>query len=137
MLFRSNDTYGHLTGDQVLRLVAIAVNQNIKGHDMAARYGGEELAIVLPSTALRQAVTVADHIRQAVMSKELMKRSTGEHLGRVTISMGVAHLHPGEAPQALIERADGCLYAAKRKGRNCVICETDPQVSPVSESRVA
>src|SRR5215470_1856086 len=132
-----NDTYGHLTGDQVLRLVATAMKQNIKGQDMAARYGGEELAIVLPSTSLQRAVTVADQIRQAVMGKDLMKRSTGEHLGRVTISMGVAHLHPGETPQSLIERADGCLYAAKHNGRNCVICETDPQMSPVSESRVA
>jgi diguanylate cyclase len=132
-----NDTYGHLTGDQVLRLVAAAVKQNIKGQDMAARFGGEELAIVLPTTALRQAVTVADHIRRAVMTKELMKRSTGEHLGRVTISMGVAHLHPGEPPQSLIERADSCLYAAKRNGRNCVICETDPEVTPVTQTQVA
>jgi len=132
-----NDSYGHLTGDQVLRLVAVAMKQNIKGQDMAARYGGEELAIVLPSTSLQRAVTVADQIRQAVMGKDLMKRSTGEHLGRVTISMGVAHLHPGETPQSLIERADGCLYAAKHNGRNCVICETDPQMSPIAQSRVA
>jgi diguanylate cyclase len=132
-----NDTYGHLTGDQVLRLVALAVKQNIKGQDMAARLGGEELAIVLPTTALPQAVTVADHIRRAVMTKELMKRSTGEHLGRVTISMGVAHLHPGEPPQSLIERADSCLYAAKRNGRNCVVCETDLEVAPVTQTQVA
>jgi diguanylate cyclase len=58
-----NDSYGHLTGDQVLRLVAIAVKQNVKGQDVAARYGGEEFAIVLPNTASRSAITVADHIR--------------------------------------------------------------------------
>ena len=85
-----NDTYGHLTGDQVLRLVAMSVKQNVKGQDIAARYGGEEFAVVLPNTVLRSAITVADHIRRAVMAKELMKRSTGEHLGRVTISVGVA-----------------------------------------------
>ena len=73
-----NDTYGHLTGDQVLRLVAMSVKQNVKGQDIAARYGGEEFAVVLPNTVLRSALTVADHIRRAVMSKELMKRSTGE-----------------------------------------------------------
>ena len=120
-----NDTFGHLTGDQVLRLVALSVKQNVKGQDIAARYGGEEFAVILPNTVLRSGVTVADHIRRAVMSKELMKRSTGEHLGRVTISIGVATLRPGDTVQSLIGRADACLYAAKRKGRNRVICETD------------
>jgi diguanylate cyclase len=122
-----DDTYGHLTGDQVLRLVALSVKQNVKGQDMAARYGGEEFAIILPNTVLRSAVTVAEHIRRAVMSKELMKRSTGEHLGRITISIGVAMLRPGDTAQSLIGRADACLYAAKRAGRNRVICETDPE----------
>jgi diguanylate cyclase len=124
-----NDSYGHLTGDQVLRLVAISVKQNVKGQDVAARYGGEEFAIVLPNTALRQAITVADHIRRAVMNKELMKRSTGEHLGRVTISIGVATLCASDNPQSLIERADVCLYAAKRSGRNRVIGEADPEAN--------
>jgi len=114
-----NDTYGHLTGDQVLRLVAMSVKQNVKGQDVAARYGGEEFAVVLPNTALRQATTVADHIR------------------RVTISIGVATLHRGDTAQALIERADACLYAAKRHGRNRVICETDPEVSPAAQTQVA
>ncbi len=132
-----NDVFGHLTGDQVLRLVAMSVKQNVKGQDLAARYGGEEFAVVLPSTALRQALTVADHIRRAVMMKELMKRSTGEHLGRVTVSIGVASFLPGEQAQSLIERADACLYAAKRHGRNRVICESDPEFSPAQESQVA
>jgi diguanylate cyclase len=124
-----NDTFGHLTGDQVLRLVALSVKQNVKGQDIAARYGGEEFAVILPNTALRASITVADHIRRAVMSKELMKRSTGEHLGRVTISIGVAALRPGDTVQSLIGRADACLYAAKRNGRNRVICETDPEIT--------
>lgn len=133
-----NDTYGHLTGDQVLRLVATALKQNVKGKDIAARYGGEEFAVILPSTMLRPAITVADHIRQAVMAKELMKRSTGEHLGRVTISVGVAIMREGDTPQSLIGRADACLYAAKRAGRNRVICETDPEIMPAaSENKVA
>jgi len=122
-----NDKYGHLTGDQVLRVVAIAVRQNVKGRDVAARYGGEEFVVALPNTALRSAMTVADQIRRAVMTKELMKRSSRERLGRVTISIGVAALHPGDTPQLLIERADNCLYAAKRNGRNRVICEADPE----------
>lgn len=132
-----NDTYGHLTGDQVLRLVALSVKQNVKGQDIASRYGGEEFAVILPNTVLRAAVTVADHIRRAVMSKELMKRSTGEHLGRVTISIGVASLHKGDTPQSLIGRADACLYAAKRAGRNRVICESDPELSATAQAAVA
>jgi diguanylate cyclase len=132
-----NDTFGHLTGDQVLRLVAIAVKQNVKGQDIAARYGGEEFAIILPNTPLRAALTVADHVRRAVMTKELMKRSTGEHLGRVTVSIGAAAMRKGETSQSLIERADNCLYAAKRCGRNRVMCETDPEVASVAPSKVA
>ncbi len=134
-----NDKYGHLTGDQVLRLVALAVKQNVKGQDIAARYGGEEFVIALPNTALQSAITVADHIRRAVMTKELMKRSSGERLGRVTISIGAAVLHPGDTAQTLIERADKCLYAAKNNGRNRVICEADPEAdSPqIAPARVA
>ena len=122
-----NDQYGHLTGDQVLRLVALAIKQNVKGQDTAARYGGEEFVIALPNTALQSALTVAEHIRRAVMTKELMRRSNGERLGHVTISIGAAVLRPNDSTQLLIDRADKCLYAAKRNGRNRVICEADPE----------
>jgi diguanylate cyclase len=132
-----NDSYGHLTGDQVLRLVGMSLKQTIKGQDITARYGGEEFAVVLPNTALRQALTVADHIRRAVMSKELKKKSTGEILGRVTISVGVSMLKPGDDTDSLIERADACLYAAKRNGRNRVICEADPEYVAESRNQVA
>jgi diguanylate cyclase len=132
-----NDSYGHLTGDQVLRLVGLSLKQTIKGQDITARYGGEEFAVVLPNTALRQALTVADHIRRAVMAKELKKKSTGEILGRVTISVGVSMLKPGDDTDSLIERADACLYAAKRNGRNRVICEADPEYSADTQSQVA
>jgi diguanylate cyclase len=132
-----NDSYGHLTGDQVLRLVGLSLKQTIKGQDITARYGGEEFAVVLPNTALRQALTVADHIRRAVMAKELKKKSTGEILGRVTISVGVSMLKPGDDTDSLIERADACLYAAKRNGRNRVICEVDPEYSADTQSQVA
>jgi diguanylate cyclase len=127
----------HLTGDQVLRLVAMSVKHNVKGKDTAARYGGEEFAVILPNTTLRAAVTVAEHIRRAVMAKELMKRSTDENLGRMTISIGVATLRKSDTGQSLIERADTCLYAAKRHGRNRVIFETDPEVATDSTAEVA
>lgn len=132
-----NDSYGHLTGDQVLRLVGQSLKQGIKGQDITARYGGEEFAVVLPNTTLRQAIAVADGIRRTVMSKELKKKSTGELLGRVTVSAGVSVLKPGDDAESLIERADNCLYAAKRHGRNRVIAETDPEHRGESDSQVA
>jgi diguanylate cyclase len=132
-----NDTFGHLTGDQVLRLVALCVKQNVKGQDVAARYGGEEFAVILPSTHLREAGTVAEHIRRAVMGKELMKRSTGESLGRVTVSIGVATLRPGDNDHALIERGDACLYAAKRAGRNRIHSEEEGGAEFAMQPRVA
>jgi diguanylate cyclase len=132
-----NDNYGHLTGDQVLRLVGMSLKQTIKGQDITARYGGEEFVVILPNTFLRQALTVADNIRRAVMSKQLKKKSTGEILGRVTVSIGVSMLQPGDDAHSLIERADACLYAAKRNGRNRVICEADPEYSPNDRIQVA
>ncbi len=132
-----NNSYGHLTGDQVLRLVAMSLKQTIKGQDITARYGGEEFVVLLPNTAMRQALTVADHIRRAIMSKELKKKSTGEILGRVTISVGVSMLKPDDDTNSLIERADACLYAAKRNGRNRVICEADPEYVAETRSQVA
>jgi diguanylate cyclase len=131
-----NDRFGHLTGDQVLRLVALSVKQNVKNSDIAARYGGEEFVIALPNTPLDAAQIIADQIRHSVMTKELMKRSTGERLGRVTISIGVAVLRPEDNAPLLIERADKCLYAAKRNGRNKVICENDEAAKAETITRV-
>jgi diguanylate cyclase len=120
-----NDTFGHQTGDQVLRLVGAAIKGSVKGRDIAARYGGEEFAVILPNTPLRSAVTVANQIRTAVMAKELIKRSTGESLGRITMSVGVAALRENDTRDSLIERADMALYASKRNGRNCVTSESE------------
>lgn len=120
-----NDTYGHQTGDQVLRLVAMTLKSNIKGKDLAARYGGEEFVAILPQTDMEGAVIVAENIRKAIQAKELLKRSTNEKLGRITASFGVAAFRPTDTPASLIERADRCLYAAKHAGRNRVINEVD------------
>lgn len=123
-----NDTYGHQTGDQVLRLVARSIKNNVKGRDVPARYGGEEFAIILPHTNLRDTVKLGDYIREVIQGKELVKRSTGESLGTVTMSFGAARYVAGESPQELIKRADACLYAAKRGGRNQIKAETDPGI---------
>jgi diguanylate cyclase len=133
-----NDTWGHLTGDQVLRLVATLLKENFKGRDIIARYGGEEFAIVLPNTILHSACTVADQFRRAVMSKVVTNRLTGQNLGRVMMSLGVASARTDDSVESLIGRADACLYAAKRNGRNRVISETDPEfVSLEIETMVA
>ncbi|SEQ38997.1 diguanylate cyclase [Devosia sp. YR412] len=118
-----NDTYGHQTGDQVLRLVAMTLKSNIKGKDLAARYGGEEFVAILPSTDLEGAIIVAENIRKAIQAKELLKRSTNEKLGRITASFGIASYRSDDTTGSLIERADRCLYAAKRAGRNRVFSE--------------
>lgn len=115
-----NDTWGHTTGDQVIRLVASLVKSNVKGKDLAARYGGEEIVVLLPQTSLSNAVTIAEQIRASIESKEVVKKSSGELLGQVTVSIGVAQYLSGESSEMLIGRADSHLYAAKQRGRNQV-----------------
>jgi diguanylate cyclase len=118
-----NDTWGHTTGDQVLRLVAGCLSENVKGRDTAARYGGEEFAVILRNTQLENAVHLANQIRRYVECKKLMKKSTGDILGSISISIGVAQLSAEDTQVLLIQRADGCLYAAKNAGRNCVVSD--------------
>jgi diguanylate cyclase len=120
---RFNDTWGHATGDQVLRLVGQCFKANTKGRDTAARYGGEEFAVLLPQTSVENAINLAEQIRKVVESKKIVKRSTGETLGSITLSLGVAKYQPGEPMAQVVHRADQCLYAAKRGGRNRVISE--------------
>lgn len=115
-----NDTHGHQTGDQVLKLVAHTLKTNVKGRDCAARYGGEEFAILLPKTKLSDAATLAEQIRLAVKARELVKKSTNESLGHVTLSIGVALYQTSESAMQFIERADQCLYTAKELGRDKV-----------------
>jgi diguanylate cyclase len=120
-----NDTWGHQTGDHVLRLVANCLSENVKGRDTAARYGGEEFAVILPQTSLADAVVLANSIRTRVESKKLQKRSTGEILGVITISIGVSQFAETDTAETLVQRADSCLYAAKNAGRNLVMAQTE------------
>ena len=129
-----NDTWGHLTGDQVLRLVSACLSENVKGRDTAARYGGEEFVVLLRGSGLEAATRVADQIRTTVETKKLVKKSTGDVLGTITISIGVAQFAPNEAIETVIRRADACLYGAKHHGRNLVVNQKDPRMSALETS---
>ena len=120
--------------DQVLRLVANCFTENVKGRDTAARYGGEEFVLILPATSLANARILAEQIRRVVQTKKVIKRSSGETLGSITISLGVALLHHGEDPVETVRRADACLYAAKRAGRNMVVTEDQVDVQAILKS---
>ncbi len=116
-----NDTWGHQIGDQVIKLVASVLKDNVKGQDLVARYGGEEFAVVLPNTALHNAMTLADKIRIAVSNRRLVNKNTNTDLGRITMSFGVAEFANAGSIEALIQDADDALYAAKNAGRDCVV----------------
>lgn len=115
-----NDTWGHQTGDQVLRYVASVIGARGAAPRFAARYGGEEFALIFPGESAEKAAKVLEEIRDEVASRVLKRRSTNEHLGRITVSAGFAVREPGESTHNILERADGALYVAKRTGRNRV-----------------
>jgi diguanylate cyclase len=130
-----NDTWGHQTGDQVIRFVASALTKFALPDHLVARYGGEEFAIIMPRTPLRDAGRIAEQIRGAIEAKRLVRRSTNETIGAVTISFGGAVYAPGETPSQLLGRADECLYMSKRNGRNRVTLET--ALPPASSNEAA
>lgn len=129
-----NDNWGHATGDQVLKLVAQCFRDCVRGDDTTARYGGEEFIVILRGTKLQNAIAVAEKIRRSVESKKIVKRATGESLGSITLSMGVAEYIEGEAISDTIERADQHLYLAKRTGRNRVAFRTAPNATASNTS---
>lgn len=120
-----NDRHGHVAGDQVLKLVAGTLKGVVRGGDIACRYGGEEFAVILPSARLKEALEVGHRLRTAVASRDFVLRPSGEKLGRVSLSVGVAQFAPGEALQQFVQRADTCLYLAKAAGRNRLVSEVD------------
>lgn len=117
-----NNTYGHLAGDDVIAAVARMIAADARATDMAARFGGEEFALLMPSTSLESAAIVADRIRDSVAA--MIVPTEGERLS-VTVSIGVAS--GSGTLEELIRRADRALYRAKERGRNVVVLadETD------------
>jgi diguanylate cyclase (GGDEF)-like protein len=111
-----NDTYGHPQGDVVLKRVARVVADSSRDADFPARYGGEEMALILPHTGLEGAYAIAERVRTAVEALRIPLKDDGGTL-RITASLGVAATTDG-AKEALIADADGALYEAKRTGKN-------------------
>ena len=124
---RVNDRFGHPTGDIVLRDLAQALWETVREIDTAARWGGEEFAVILPGTDLEGAAQVAERIRQA-LAERMIVSADGVPLN-VTASFGVAAASPPGTPEQLIESADDALYRAKRAGKDCVFAGTE-QVTP-------
>lgn len=122
---RFNDEHGHLVGDEVLRLVARKIKENVRGRDFVARYGGEEFAVILPDTPVAGAKTVAENIRLSFSEGKLRRVRTSEYIGAITISLGAAQYRPGEPVEDFVDRSDRALYLAKHSGRNRVATESD------------
>lgn len=120
-----NDEHGHQSGDECLREVARVVSRHaVRPLDLASRYGGEEFALILPDMSCDDACAIAEEIRGAVMALRIAHGAHGAS-NHVTLSVGVASHIPGEAdgaPDRLLGAADQALYAAKRLGRNRVVC---------------
>jgi len=112
-----NDGHGHAAGDSVLRAVAARAAAAIRAGDLLARVGGEEFAILLPGADLARAAEAAERVRATLAERPVEAGGTAL---AVTASLGCAALASGEAPEALVARADARLYAAKGAGRNRV-----------------
>jgi diguanylate cyclase (GGDEF)-like protein len=119
-LKKVNDTYGHLAGRMVVREMGVMIRQCLRSQDFAALYGGDETVLLFPDTALAEAAVVAEHLRETIAARVF--EHNGHSFG-VTISQGLAEWpQHGHGIEAIIASADAALYAAKAKGRNCVVC---------------
>ena len=121
MVCRSSDS----VGDEVIRLVAKALRERVREVDLPARYGGEELIAVLPGADLAVCAATAERIRRAISERIITRRSTGQILPGITVSIGVGQFQFGETMDDLIERCDRALYHAKKSGRNRVVTEKE------------
>jgi diguanylate cyclase len=118
-----NDTFGHQTGDNVLRYTANLMKKHITEHHYAARYGGEEMAIIMPNTSLNQAMQIAEKIRISLAKHPLKLKGSKKSIGTVTLSIGISSFKINDSIETLIERADQAMYRAKDNGRNQTMIE--------------
>ena len=120
-----NDNYGHQIGDQVLKVVAHVIKKELGLRGAAARFGGEEFAILLPKVKLGDGIELAEKIRKVISERIIKNKTTGANFGRITMSFGVASVHPGISVDDLIQKADSALYLSKSSGRNMVQSELE------------
>lgn len=120
-----NDTWGHQLGDTVIQMVATSLTRAVLPDHLVARIGGEEFAMLMPRTTLDNAVQLANGVREKIHASRLKRKQTGEIIGHVSVSFGVACIKPEDDIPRLIQRADECLYLSKGRGRNCVSTEDD------------
>ena len=117
-----NDTYGHATGDLVLKTVSAEIKRQLRDYDIAGRYGGEEFAIILPYTKIDEAKMVAQRLRKAVEKTQIdiskINTDSDEKNINVTISLGVSEYKSGDDEKIFLQKADKALYNAKNNGRN-------------------
>jgi len=112
-----NDQFGHGAGDDVLRMVAAQIREGLREADLAGRYGGEEVVVLLPETPEEAAVAAAERLRRRVAQASV---DTAGHRISVTISLGVASADGCADLGGMLRHADNALYRAKEAGRNCV-----------------
>ncbi len=109
-----NDTYGHQVGDSVLQALALCLKNNIRQEDIAARWGGEEFLILIPTASLEKGIALCEKLRF------IIENTSFETVGHVTVSFGVTHYCHGDDEKSMVSRADRALYRAKANGRNLV-----------------
>jgi diguanylate cyclase len=120
---RVNDSFGHLIGDKVIKYFASLLTKHAAEHHHIARYGGEEMAIIMPDTTLAEAFSVIEQIRKVLDKSVFKHKNETETLGKVTVSAGIASLKTVDTAYTFTERADNALYRAKETGRNKVVTE--------------
>jgi diguanylate cyclase (GGDEF)-like protein len=118
---RFNDTWGHELGNQALVHISRLINLTVRKLDYACRFGGEEFVILLPNTDLRQAMSVAERLREMIETTPLITEKDSPIT--ITASLGVDEFrsHHSDTPEGFVERVDAWLYSAKHAGRNCVV----------------
>jgi diguanylate cyclase (GGDEF)-like protein len=116
-----NDTYGHLIGDEILKNIAKILKYVLRNVDHIGRFGGEEFIVILPNTNLKNAVLVAEKVREAIAN---FVHNIEDHIIQTTVSIGIASYNSlDDDVNQIIKRADQALYTAKSSGRNCSITE--------------
>lgn len=126
-----NDKWGHHVGDQVLKAVAHSMKTRVGDIGKTARYGGEEFVILLPDISMKKAKDLSETIRVAIATRNMTRKSTGEPIGKISCSFGVAKYRQKEHRNEFLERADAALSRSKSNGRNRVTVEDEFQMSDV------